>query len=172
LPKNIFITRFQYSTTSTVAIAHWTSFVKKIPVTVSSNFYMRQWKGCLSQLPIGRCQSPLILSIAIAPRPLPTCRCPSDVARQPLPVGHCPSAVARSAIAHSPLLIGRCPSPFTVAVYPSPLSFVKRNFLWRWDIEANFFLLSFVRIFSLRWDSKTFFLFVFCQHGDGSVEMG
>ena len=186
---------------------------------------MRQWKGCLSQLPIGRCQSPLILSIAIAPRPLPTCRCPSDVARQQLPIGHCPSAVARrlltvgrcpsavarrplpishhpsaiahrllpigpyqsavahwplpvgrcpSAIAHSPLLICRCPSPLTVAVYPSPLSFVKRNFLWRWDSEAIFFLLSFVIIFSWRWDSETFFSFCLLstwrrELGDGTV---
>ena len=54
------------------------------------------------------------------------------------------------------------------------LSFVKRNFLWRWDSEAIFFLLSFVRIFSWRWDSETFFSFCLLstwrrERGDGTV---
>ena len=150
------------------AIAHLPFPISRCPLVVAHR-----------PLPVSYCRCPS----AIARRPLPVGRCPSAVARRPLPVGCCPSAVAHwlspvgrcpLAIARSPLLVGRCPSPLTVAIYPSPLSFVKRNFLWRWDSEANFFLLSFVRIFSWRWDSETFFSFCLLstwrrERGDGTV---
>ena len=44
--------------------------------------------------------------------------------------------------------------------------------VWRWDSEAIFFLLSFVRIFHGDGTVRHFFLFVFCQYEEGSVEMG
>ena len=129
------------------------------------------------------------LPITVAHRPLPVaidivhCYCPSAIAHLPLPVWCCPSAVARR-----PLPIGRCPfghRPFAITHRPLPITlhccrlsitvvFCQKKFFMEMKQWGKFFLLSFVRIFSWRWDSETFFSFCLLstwrrERGDGTV---